>query len=280
MEFLSNGDGFPSPKLRDYPYKDFEEIMKFYHEMLYSIRFMFQVCRLVHADLSEYNSIVHDGKLYIFDVSQSVEPEHPMSLDFLRMDIKNVNDFFMRKGIDVVSERLIFKYVIEDINTLKMEDDSKESNFKYIKNLPLKSENGDDEMNDDEVFRNLHLVRSLNHLEERDFEKFSDGKIDTMKSLVGDEAGMFEDEDESEDDDSDESDSDDDEGDEDDDDETEGKKKKVWKEKIVELKGKKYEDKDEKKERKQKAREDAKEKRKTKMKKHVKKKLVNKGKCK
>jgi RIO kinase 1 len=280
MEFLSNGDGFPSPKLRDYPYKDFEEIMKFYHEMLYSIRFMFQVCRLVHADLSEYNSIVHDGKLYIFDVSQSVEPEHPMSLDFLRMDIKNVNDFFMRKGIDVVSERLIFKYVIEDINTLKMEDDSKESNFKYIKNLPLKSENGDDEMNDDEVFRNLHLVRSLNHLEERDFEKFSDGKIDTMKSLVGDEAGMFEDEDESEDDDSDESDSDDDEGDEDDDDETEGKKKKVWKEKIVELKGKKYEDKDEKKERKQKAREDAKEKRKTKMKKHVKKKLVNKGKSK
>lgn len=115
MEFLSKNDdaGSPSPKLRDYQFEDFEEITKFYHQMIHDIRFMFQKCRLVHADLSEYNSIVHQGQLYIFDVSQSVEPEHPMSLDFLRMDIKNVNDFFMKKGIDIIPERLILNLLLK-----------------------------------------------------------------------------------------------------------------------------------------------------------------------
>lgn len=273
MEFLTRGDGFPSPKLRDYDFEDFEEITKFYHQMIYSIRYLYQVCRLVHADLSEYNSIVHNGELYIFDVSQSVEPEHPMSLDFLRMDIKNVNDFFMKKGIDVISERLIFKFTIEDLATLGIEKDTKEDQLEYIRNLPLKSE-AEKEMENDDVFRNLHLVRSLNHLEERDFAKFTDGKIDTMKALVGEEDN--EEEEDSEEEDSDECDSDEDSNSEHDED----KPKKEWKERPIELKGKKHEDRDIKKQRKQEAKEAAKEKRKTKMKKHVKKKLVNKGKSK
>lgn len=264
MEFLSNGDGFPSPKLRDYKFEDLEEVTKFYYTMIYDIRFMFQKCRLVHADLSEYNSIVHDGKLYIFDVSQSVEPEHPMSLDFLRMDIKNVNDFFMKKGIDIIPERLMFKFVIEDLKTLGIEQDTEEAQMAYIANIPIKV---DDEIENDEVFRSIHLVRSLNHLEERDFDNFTAGKVDTLKALVD------------ENDEEEESDYSDDEDDEEDDEEEEDTKKE-WVEKPVELKGKKYENKDEKRERKQKAKEEAKEKRKTKMKKHVKKKLVNKGKSK
>ena len=72
------------------------------------MRLLYQVCRLVHADLSEYNTIVHDDKLYMIDVSQSVEPEHPMSLDFLRMDIKNVNLYFEKMGISVSLKGLFF----------------------------------------------------------------------------------------------------------------------------------------------------------------------------
>ncbi|KAH3687999.1 hypothetical protein WICPIJ_000993 [Wickerhamomyces pijperi] len=278
MEFLTGGDGFPSPKLRDYPFEDLEDVTRFYHQMIYNIRYMFQVCRLVHADLSEYNTIVHKGQLYTFDVSQSVEPEHPMSLDFLRMDIKNINDFFMKKGIDVVSEKAIFTFVIEDKETLKISDGSEDEGkswFELIEKLPLKSQEKEGE---DEVFRSVHLLRSLNHLEDRDFEKFRDGKIDTLKALVSkedqvagsqaSEAGANEEADDGEDDS--EEDEDDDSEDSESDEEREERSK--------ELKGKKHEDKDEKKLRKQKAKEEAKEKRKTKMKKHIKKKLVNKGK--
>src|SRR5258708_38495994 len=74
---------------------------------------MYQQCRLVHADLSEYNVLYHDSKLYIIDVSQSVEHDHPHSLEFLRMDIKNVNDFFKRKGVMPFSERTLFKFITQ-----------------------------------------------------------------------------------------------------------------------------------------------------------------------
>ncbi|PVH14517.1 uncharacterized protein CXQ87_002658 [Candidozyma duobushaemuli] len=266
MEYLTKGNAQPSPKLKDHPFKDLDEIVFYYQQMLIYMRRMYQKCRLVHADLSEYNSIVHNDKLYIIDVSQSVEPEHPMALDFLRMDIKNVNDFFSRKKIHVFPERLLFKYITEPNLGVDDEDDAQLRT--YLDSLPLKSE-VDSSNVDDEIFRSLHLVRSLNNLDERDFEKFQEGRVDTLTDLVAEEEQETSSEEES-DDESDEDDSDEEESDE----ETEGRRQK----KEKEVKGKKFEDKDDKKARKQAAKEAKAEKRKTKMKKHVKKKLVNKRK--
>ncbi|RCK56130.1 Serine/threonine-protein kinase RIO1 [Candida viswanathii] len=283
MEYLTKGDGQPSPKLKDYPFKDVDDIVAYYHQMLFYMRRLYQECRLVHADLSEYNSIVHNDKLYIIDVSQSVEPDHPMALDFLRMDIKNVNDFFTRKKINVYPERLIFKYITSDAHTLGIKDNSDVELGKYLEQLPLKTD--DEQEVQDEIFRSLHLVRSLNHLDERDFEKFSEGKVDTMKELVAsdaapeaedtneEETGSESDSESDDEEDSDDEDSDEDESD------AEGKPKKEWVERDQgQPKGKKYEDKDEKKARKEAAKLAKQEKRKTKMKKHVKKKIINKRK--
>ncbi|KAH3671268.1 hypothetical protein OGAPHI_000491 [Ogataea philodendri] len=272
MEYLSKGDGWPSPKLKDYEFKDDDEIASFYIKMLIYMRWLYQKCRLVHADLSEYNTIVHQGELYIFDVSQSVEPDHQMSMDFLRMDIKNVNDFFSRiKKINVFPERLIFRFVIdtwtslmtelipnkEDRQAVMEEPEDFELLEKYLNILPHKS----DDDQEDAVFRSLHLVSSLNHLEERDFDKFRTGQVDTLRDLVKEEPEEAE-EDEDEEEEEEESDDDSDDSDDDDDDDS--------------PKGKKFEDKDAKKERKKLAKEAAREKRKTKMKKHVKKKLTKK----
>lgn len=274
MEYLTKGKAQPSPKLRDHPFADIDEIVHYYQQMLFYMRRMYQTCRLVHADLSEYNSIVHKDKLYIIDVSQSVEPEHPMALDFLRMDIKNVNDFFSRKKINVYPERLLFKYITESDQNLGVQNDSDQELGAYLETLPLKSELDDGNI-EDEVFRSLHLVRSLNHLEERDFDKFTEGKVDTLTKLVPEENQHEEenssDQSESEDYlDDEEEDSDDDEEDNDDDE----KRTK----RVKELKGKKHEDKDDKKARKLAMKEAKAQKRLTKMKKHVKKKLINKRK--
>lgn len=267
MEYLTKGKSQPSPKLKDHPFKDLDEIVFYYQQMLIYMRRMYQKCRLVHADLSEYNSIVHKDKLYIIDVSQSVEPEHPMALDFLRMDIKNVNDFFSRKKIHVFPERLLFKYIIEPDLGVDDEDDAQLRS--YLDTLPLKSELELSDA-DDEVFRSIHLVRSLNNLDERDFEKFQEGRVDTLTELVPENEQETDSEETSEEE-SDEEDSEDEESDE----ETEGRRREK---KEKEAKGKKFEDKDDKKARKQAAKEAKAEKRKTKMKKHVKKKLVNKRK--
>lgn len=262
MEYLTKGKGQPSPKLRDHPFKDVDEIVHYYHQMLFYMRRLYQDCRLVHADLSEYNSIVHNDTLYIIDVSQSVEPEHPMSLDFLRMDIKNVNDFFSRKKINVYPERLIFKYITDENESLQITDNSDEQLSKYLETIPLKTA-ADDEV-EDEIFRSIHLVRSLNHLEERDFQKFTEGKVDTLTDLLG----------------SDEEGSDEDDTEEETESESEEEEPKKWVEKDAPLKGKKHEDKDEKKARKEAAKDAKQEKRKTKMKKHIKKKIINKRKTK
>mmetsp|Transcript_435 Transcript_435/g.501 ORF Transcript_435/g.501 Transcript_435/m.501 type:complete len:493 (-) Transcript_435:88-1566(-) len=293
MEYLTKGNGQPSPKLKDHPFKNIEEIVHYYHQMLYYMRRMYQECRLVHADLSEYNSIVHNDKLYIIDVSQSVEPEHPMALDFLRMDIKNVNDFFTRKKINVYPERYLFKYITDDNQILNIEDNSDEQLGKYLESIPLKTDSDNEDSVEDEVFRSVYLVRSLNNLDERDFQKFTEGKVNTLKDLVGtknsvngedeenggeqeDDEATNSDEESSEEGDSEETDSDD----EEDDEESPTRKKKWVEREDVTPKGKKYEDKEEKKARKEASKTLKQEKRKTKMKKHIKKKIINKRKAK
>lgn len=279
MQYLTEGDDQPSPKLKDYSFKNIEDIIRYYREMLICMRRLFQNCRLVHADLSEYNSIVHKDKLYIIDVSQSVEPDHPMALDFLRMDIKNVNDYFARQNIDIYPEKAIFTFVTEPLGI----EDIEQALNSYLDSTPLKTTK--DQEIEDEIFRSLHLVRSLKHLDERDFQKFSEGGVDTMRELVapalpseettaanGDDYDEAQDEEtnETETDKGSEEDYSDDDEDEDEDllDEDEHNKPK----------GKKYEDKDEKKARKEAVKLAKQEKRKTKMKKHVKKKLINKRK--
>ena len=41
------------------------------------LRKIYQDCRLVHADFSEYNLLWYDETVYVIDVSQSVEHDHP-----------------------------------------------------------------------------------------------------------------------------------------------------------------------------------------------------------
>ncbi|OWB83071.1 hypothetical protein B5S33_g1700 [[Candida] boidinii] len=315
MEYLTKGDGWPSPKLKDYQFKDIEEVVKYYHKMLIYMRWLYQKCRLVHADLSEYNSIVHEDKLFIIDVSQSVEPEHQMSLDFLRMDIKNVNDFFSRnKKINVYPERLIFKFIIQPWHMLYKDEEVVEPENEgvleeYLNSMPLKSGDDIDKLTrEDEVFRSLHLVSSLNHLEERDFQKFSEGKIDTLTDLVDprllkqldkmnrkknkqrDNYNDNEDQEGADDDDDDDDNGEDDEEEEEDDDDEDEEESGDGEDQEdgqsnefsdddeeKKPKGKRFEDRDDKKERKKASKEAAKEKRKNKMKKHVKKKLVSKA---
>ena len=67
--------------------------------------FIMQICisNLVHLTsvcltLPTKPNHAAKGDLYIIDVSQSVDLDHPKALDFLREDCKHVNDFFRRNG--------------------------------------------------------------------------------------------------------------------------------------------------------------------------------------
>ena len=63
---------------------------------------MYKECHLVHADLSEYNMLWFEGRVYFIDVSQSVEPSNPHGLELLLRDCRNVTRFFPSRGVEDV----------------------------------------------------------------------------------------------------------------------------------------------------------------------------------
>jgi serine/threonine-protein kinase RIO1 len=72
---------------------------------------MYHDCCLVHGDLSEYNLLWHNDRVYVIDVSQSVEHDHPYASEFLRKDIANVSDFFRKKSMRVLSNYELFRFI-------------------------------------------------------------------------------------------------------------------------------------------------------------------------
>ena len=95
MQFLGR-DGWPSPRLKARRCGRARRQRECYGEVCVAMRAMYHRCKLVHGDLSEYNLLYHDGHVYVIDVSQSVEHDHPHASEFLRKDCRNVTDFFAR----------------------------------------------------------------------------------------------------------------------------------------------------------------------------------------
>ncbi|KAF5360906.1 hypothetical protein D9756_004898 [Leucocoprinus leucothites] len=113
MTFLGDEDGWASPRLKDASLPD-DILDALYAELVLNVRRLFHRCKLVHADLSEYNILYHQNHLYIIDVSQSVEQDHPAAFDFLRNDIKNVEEFFGRLGVRCLGMRRCFEFVTRE----------------------------------------------------------------------------------------------------------------------------------------------------------------------
>ncbi|KHJ96275.1 RIO1 family protein [Oesophagostomum dentatum] len=113
MEFVGR-DGWPAPLLKNATLTT-EAAEKMYLQLVRDMRILYRVCKLVHADLSEYNTLVLDDRLYIIDVSQSVEHDHPHALDFLRSDCSNVSKFFRSLGVPVLPTRKLFELIVDPL---------------------------------------------------------------------------------------------------------------------------------------------------------------------
>ncbi|KAK2740945.1 protein kinase rio1 [Myotisia sp. PD_48] len=195
MGFLGNSKGIPAPRLKDVHLEDQDQESRWrslYMELIGHMRTMYQDCRLVHADLSEYNVLYHKHKLYIIDVSQSVEHDHPRSLEFLRMDIKNVSDFFRRKGVETLPERTIFEFITFNEGPRAISGDNEqmiaalEKLFASRADLQEDNELTEDGQKNDEVdtavFRQQYIPQTLEQVYdiERDVEQFRQGKGDEL----------------------------------------------------------------------------------------------------
>lgn len=193
MEFLGDKKGWAYPRLRDAGVNSDEEWRDLYLQLLGIMRRLYQVCRLVHADLSEYNILYHNQRLYIIDVSQSVEHDHPRSLEFLRMDIKNVGDFFRRQGVDTLADRAIFDFITASEGPV--EEAEMKTALEHL--YEVRESVGDNEQAladievDNEVFRNQYIPQTLEQVYdvEADGQKIGAGHGDSLvyRNLLADQ---------------------------------------------------------------------------------------------
>ncbi|KAK7530423.1 extragenic suppressor of the bimD6 mutation [Phyllosticta citricarpa] len=299
MGFLGDRKGWPAPRLRDVPSSlnldDSDAIearwKELYVQLLGYMRTMYQVCRLVHADLSEYNLLYHEHKIYMIDVSQSVEHDHPRALEFLRMDIRNVGDFFRSRGVDVLPDRIVFAFVTDaaaPTDVPGMERTLEEAWRRRSEGADALEDGADGHIRDDEVdnevFRKQYIPQTLEQVYdiERDAELVGRGEGANLvygnllaSKANGRAAGDTTAEAASASNGDDDRDEDEETGSEDEEGEGKGD---GWVDKgPKQPRGRRFEDKEDKKAHKAAVKEERREKRKTKMPKHVKKKLVERG---
>jgi len=288
MSFIGDAKGKAAPRLKDVVFEDENPAARWrgvYVDVLVYMRIMLHVCKLVHADLSEYNILFYRGRPWIIDVSQSVEGDHPRSLDFLRMDIKNVSDFFRRQGVNVLSDRKAFEFITAQVNggdeMLQMDALGAEID----KIMAERKEGEEDDEVANEVFRKQYIPQTLDDVydAEKDAEQMKTAGRDTLvyKDLLAPTKREEREEEASSDVDQDdtlgaplervESHSAQESG-------SAGEESDAASESQSESdgrpRGKRFQDKDEKREHKRKVKEEKREKRATKMPKNVKKKLV------
>ncbi|XWW97562.1 hypothetical protein V2A60_005546 [Cordyceps javanica] len=286
MGFLGDRKGWAYPRLRDAVLQGDDvddQWRKLYIQLLGLMRKMYQVCRLVHADLSEYNILYHKEQLYIIDVSQSVEPDHPRSLEFLRMDIKNVGDFFRRKGVDTLADRAIFNFITAGDGATEESAMAEAIEKLYETNVTAEDEDHAAQIEvDNEVFRNQYIPQTLEQVYdiEKDAAKvhMGQGKDLVYSNLLAEQVVKDGGDDGAEADISGSQNADSDGSGEgaslhsDEDDDDDGDESRFEK---GTPRGRRFEDKDEKRLHKQAVKEAKREKRKEKIPKHVKKQLVS-----
>ena len=180
--------------MKDAEIEDQSIYASLYVELILNIRKLFHQCKLVHADLSEYNILYHAGHLFIIDVSQSVEHDHPSAFDFLRSDIKNVEDFFAKMGVGCLGLRRCFEFIVkEKLDTTDVLSD--EDVFKQWVELAASEDpsSGDAigsasgrSANEDAIFRQSYIPRTLGELYDPEREVAALSLNDWQKPIYAD----------------------------------------------------------------------------------------------
>uniref|UniRef100_A0A8C9E549 Serine/threonine-protein kinase RIO1 n=1 Tax=Phocoena sinus TaxID=42100 RepID=A0A8C9E549_PHOSS len=147
------------------------------------MRRMYQDAMLVHADLSEFNMLYQGGGVCIIDVSQSVEHDHSACLEFLRKDCANVNGFFLKHGVAVMTVRELFEFVT-DPSVTHENVDAYLAKAMEIASQRTKEERSSQDHVDEEVFKRAYIPRTLNEV--KNYER----DVDIMMKLKEEDMAM------------------------------------------------------------------------------------------
>ena len=187
MGFLGR-DGHAAPRLKDATLSD-DQYVDATRQTCLLLRKIYQQCRLVHGDFSEYNLLWYKRTVYVIDVSQAVEHDHPNALTFLRKDCENTIHFYRKHGVGrVLSLQRLFDFVVDPRIKRGEEEqvyDRLADEAEQMPAAPLEVSFADDDPAaeaarqqrqqgvdvSDEVFAQMHIPRTLEEINPRQIER-------------------------------------------------------------------------------------------------------------
>lgn len=98
LEFIGNAEG-AAPRLIHASSSLDAKAMAALHDQAVELLRVFVACRVVHGDMSPYNLLVWEDRLWAIDFPQAVDPQAPEGFTLLERDIANVIGWFARKGV-------------------------------------------------------------------------------------------------------------------------------------------------------------------------------------
>mmetsp|Transcript_15707 Transcript_15707/g.24116 ORF Transcript_15707/g.24116 Transcript_15707/m.24116 type:complete len:244 (+) Transcript_15707:425-1156(+) len=160
MEFVGK-NGVAAPRMKDaltsMTMEERDKICpQLYYDLCIMMRNLYQTCKLIHGDLSEYNLLYYEKEIWMIDVSQSVEHDHPMSLDFLRRDCCVINEFFKKNNVFVLTTLKLFDFVTD----ITLEESSEGDRLSELLQEALKGYS-QEVLEKDKVFEQVYIPRSL-----------------------------------------------------------------------------------------------------------------------
>ena len=84
-----------------------------YEQSVILISDLFKKAKLVHGDFSEYNIFKTKNGLKLFDLGSAVDITHPNTMNFLKRDINNITNFFVKRGLTVENPADILERIIK-----------------------------------------------------------------------------------------------------------------------------------------------------------------------
>lgn len=183
-------NGIALPKLKNVDLSH-EHATKAFKDIIFACRKMYQECKLVHGDLSEYNILIDIGndpnidspKIYIIDVSQSVESYSEWALTDLRRDIYNIIQYFGKFGVKIPPFKMVFDFISDFTKNNEDLEDLWEANLKVTP----------DELNDT-IFKEMFIPKNLSEVIniEEDFDNLKLGNsLEINYDGVTGMAGIF-----------------------------------------------------------------------------------------
>ncbi|XP_037936885.1 serine/threonine-protein kinase RIO1 [Teleopsis dalmanni] len=168
--------GWPAPKLKDVEITS-SKARELYRDCVIIMWRIYNKCRLVHADLSEFNILIQNGQLVIIDVSQSVEHDHPHAFDFLRKDCTNISEFFRKKGVATMTVKELFDFITDQTITEDNMEICLEVISERINDRDFDAITAQEKI-DEAVWQNTYIPKRLDEVQhfERDVDKAKKGE--------------------------------------------------------------------------------------------------------